>query len=273
MDTRIFKPIFKPIYGVSADPQSSGARFSPASFFKGTEQGAWYDPSDMSSLFQDSAATTPVTADGQPVGCMRDKSGRGMHMLQATAGSRPTFKDVAGLRYLLFDGVNDFMTVASFTFDNNDEVNVFAGIRKLSEAASGVVIETSVQSAANGACFGMFAPEGTNTIAFNNSGGAAVGLSSPATYPSPITVAATGIAKITTDTLLLRLNGVQVGSNGADQISTFYLTYPAFLGARAGTSQFLNGHLYGLIIRGKLGTAAEIDSAEKYIAQKSGLSI
>lgn len=34
----------------------------------------WYDPSDWSTLFQDSAGTIPVTAVGDPVGLMLDKS-------------------------------------------------------------------------------------------------------------------------------------------------------------------------------------------------------
>jgi hypothetical protein len=36
--------------------------------------GAWYDPSDLATLFQDSAGTTPVTAVEQPVGLVLDKS-------------------------------------------------------------------------------------------------------------------------------------------------------------------------------------------------------
>ena len=44
------------------------ASFTPASLFASGEQGVWYDPSDMSTMFQDSAGTTPVTAAGQPVG-------------------------------------------------------------------------------------------------------------------------------------------------------------------------------------------------------------
>ena len=51
-----------------------GAGFSPASLFAAGEPGAWYDPSDFSTLFQDSAGTTPVTAVAQPVGLMLDKS-------------------------------------------------------------------------------------------------------------------------------------------------------------------------------------------------------
>ena len=48
--------------------------FSPASLFAAGEPGAWYDPSDFSTLFQDSAGRTPVTAVAQPVGLMLDKS-------------------------------------------------------------------------------------------------------------------------------------------------------------------------------------------------------
>ena len=51
-----------------------GSPFSPLSLFSGGAPGAWYDPSDYSTLFQDSAGTTPVTAVEQPVGLMLDKS-------------------------------------------------------------------------------------------------------------------------------------------------------------------------------------------------------
>ena len=42
--------------------------------FSASEPGAFYDPSDMSTLFQDSAGTVPVTAVEQPVGLILDKS-------------------------------------------------------------------------------------------------------------------------------------------------------------------------------------------------------
>jgi hypothetical protein len=69
-----------------------GGRFSPASLFTSGVVGAWYDPSDYSSLFQDSAGTTPVTAVEQPVGLMRDKSGNNNHASQATTASRPVLR-------------------------------------------------------------------------------------------------------------------------------------------------------------------------------------
>lgn len=42
--------------------------------FANNEQGFAYDPNDLSSLFQDSTGNTPVTAAGQPVGLVLDKS-------------------------------------------------------------------------------------------------------------------------------------------------------------------------------------------------------
>ena len=51
-----------------------GIPFSPSSLFAAGEQGAWYDPSDYSTLFTDSAGTTPVTGVEQFVGLMLDKS-------------------------------------------------------------------------------------------------------------------------------------------------------------------------------------------------------
>jgi hypothetical protein len=52
-----------------------GVAWEPVTaLFGNGEVGAVYDPSDFSTLFQDSAGTTPVTANGQPVGLLLDKS-------------------------------------------------------------------------------------------------------------------------------------------------------------------------------------------------------
>lgn len=48
--------------------------FDPIRLFSASEPGVWYDPSDMSTLYQNAAGTIPVTSFGQPVGLMLDKS-------------------------------------------------------------------------------------------------------------------------------------------------------------------------------------------------------
>lgn len=67
------------LYGVRGPVLGSGPAFRPDMLFANGEQGAWYDPSDLSTLFQDAAGTTPVTADGDPVGLLLDKS-RGLEL-------------------------------------------------------------------------------------------------------------------------------------------------------------------------------------------------
>lgn len=60
--------------------------------FASGEQGVWYEPSlSNGTLFQDAAGTIPVTNVEQPVGLMKDKSGRGNHAKQTTSADRPVF--------------------------------------------------------------------------------------------------------------------------------------------------------------------------------------
>ncbi len=76
---------------LSAGVGDSVSAWTPLNLFAGGVVGGWYDPSDISTLWQDSARTTPVTTSGQPVGAIDDKSGNGRHLLQATAANRGTY--------------------------------------------------------------------------------------------------------------------------------------------------------------------------------------
>jgi hypothetical protein len=58
----------------AAYASTKASTWSPTLLFAAGEQGAWYDPSDFSTMFQDAAGTTPVTAVEQPVGLILDKS-------------------------------------------------------------------------------------------------------------------------------------------------------------------------------------------------------
>ena len=102
------RDIVSPLAGIRSP--FGNERFSPYALFSRSEQGAWYDPSDFSTMFQDSAGTTPVTAAGDPVGRILDKSPNGNHASQATTSSRPILarQPLTGVRNLLlntgFDG-------------------------------------------------------------------------------------------------------------------------------------------------------------------------
>ena len=51
----------------------------------------WLDGMDISTLFQDTAGTTPITTNGQTVALWKDKSGSTDNGTQSTAGNRPTY--------------------------------------------------------------------------------------------------------------------------------------------------------------------------------------
>lgn len=58
---------------------------------------AWWDTSDLATLFQDSAGATPVTATNDPVGMLKDKSGNARHLIQSGAGTlKPTYQGAGG---------------------------------------------------------------------------------------------------------------------------------------------------------------------------------
>ena len=100
------------------------ASFSPAQLFTGSTNGVWYDPSDMTTLYQDAAGTTPVTAVEQPVGLMLDKSGKGNHAFNSS-GNSANFP-VLSARYNLLTKTEAFNDTGAWTKPASVTVNADA---------------------------------------------------------------------------------------------------------------------------------------------------
>ncbi len=438
--------------------------FSPINLFTDWEQGTWYDPSDLTTMFQDSAGTIPITAVEQPVGRILDKSGKGNHTSQATSASRPVlsarvnlltmtedfgdviwskgnttvtqneilapdgtmtadklietavtgahhlsspatlididksyvvsiylkkstykyvavsafkdannnagavfnlddftfvsggigtgftatdvsavsvgngwyrcfFKVTAGIqsafrvhhrnipyvsgslyagyagstdnhtyiwgasvvpadqaslpyqrvntatdydtvgfpKYLKFDGVDDSLATNSIDFSATDEMTVWGGVRKLSDANNAIFAELSAIINTNNGAFYLTAPHGSAApgYGFSSKGTAQATAIKTTGYAAPISSIITGAAKISTDSAKLRINGYQVSQRADDQGTGNYGNYPIYIGARGGTSLFFNWLLYWLIIRWKTSTDTEIIKTEKYLNKKT----
>lgn len=71
---------------------------------------AWYDVQDVTTLFQDEAGTQPVTADGQKVRRIEDKSGNGLHATGAVGGTVGT--SPFGFRYIHFADATEALSVS-----------------------------------------------------------------------------------------------------------------------------------------------------------------
>lgn len=74
----------------------------------------FFDLTALNKLFQDSAATSPVTAVNQPIGKIVDQSGSANHALQSTDSYRPLVKKDSDNRYYIyFDRADDALDIAS----------------------------------------------------------------------------------------------------------------------------------------------------------------
>lgn len=252
------------------------AVWTPATLFAAGEQGVWYDPSDFSTMFQDSAGSTPVTAVGQPVGRILDKSGRGNHATQATAAARPVLQqDANGKYYLAFDGVDDSMATAAINFTATNKMSVFAGLRKLSDAAA-IIVELGI-NAGGGSAFYLVSGEdgsarysslGTGTIG----GGGVVAKWVPSNI-APDTAVLSATYNISADLNTIRRNGVDGTPGTTDQGTGNFKNDVLYIGSRAGTSLRFNGRIYSMIVRGALSDAAQIAAAEAYAAGKTGVML
>lgn len=102
--------------------------FDPIQFFENNEQGVWYDPSDLSTLFQDAAGTIPVTSSGDPVGLMLDKSGNSNHATQTISASRPTYYTDGMYHWLENDAVDDYLVIPPIDYLDTALLTVVQGL-------------------------------------------------------------------------------------------------------------------------------------------------
>jgi hypothetical protein len=175
------------------------------------------------------------------------------------------------LPYLKFDGVDDSLSTNSISFTSTDKMSVFAGVRKLSDAARGILAELSPDALTNNGSFLLGAPynTGSNEFKFYCGGTTRTGVDylSPGT---PTTRVITGLNNIATPVVTIRADGVQAATSSSSQGTGNYGNYPLYIGRRANAGLPFNGQLYSMVIVGKAVTAGELTSTETYVNQKTG---
>ena len=176
---------------------------------------------------------------------------------------------VPSLPYLSYNGVNTAYSTPALPAPLVDKSQVFAGVRKLSDASAAALLNFAAGS--DGSVEILAPLNSVSTYRLGSQGTiertvAATGL------PAPTTNVLTGLGDISGDLVALRVDGTQVAQSTADQGTGNYNpagTYPLYYGARAGTSLFFNGRSYatlGPIVRFSPAnaTAAQIEAAEAY---------
>ncbi|MCV2882220.1 hypothetical protein [Actibacterium sp. XHP0104] len=144
----------------------------PPSFPYQLTLAAWYDPSDLGTLFQDTVGTVPVAADGDPVALMQDKSGNGHHMTQSDPARQPVYRSAGGLHWLETDGADDSMsTPARLGLPGDPSVTISAAIRVLAATNS---VERVLYLGTPGNNYTLCASVGTGGFSWRHNNGNAV---------------------------------------------------------------------------------------------------
>ena len=232
--------------------------FTPRKLFATGEQGVWYDPSDLSSMYQDAAMTIPVTANGDPVGAMMDLSGNGNHATQTVSASRPTYQTDGILHWLAFDGVDDWLSAeyaavisqpntasVSFVMNNlSGTVSVFGAITSSNSNRQLAYKGIGGERWFAGSTADLFdVTEGVNTLLVGEFSGASS------------FVKQNGATKRVGDS----------GLNGTDGVT---------LGALYSNGSFpTNIDFYGFLCVSGAKTPQQIKDIESYLAQKSGVTL
>ena len=250
--------------------------------FANGEQGFAYDPNDLGTMFQDAAGTVPVTAVGQAVWHILDKSGNNNHAFATSSATRPILRKnaITGAYYLEFDGSDDFLVTDSIDFTATDKVSLFAGVRKLSDAALGTIASFRSTSGDITGAFSIRAPSGNGLPTY---GGSLAGLSArdfvATGYTAPDSAVISAMFSVNsaslTDAIKIRMMALSqvLTGGGVWTPCPNFGSHPLYIGRRGGTSATFSGHLYSLIGIGRLTTDDETIALEKFIAKNTGVTL
>ncbi len=217
--------------------------------------GGWFwDLTRADKLFQDSAGSTPVSALDHPIGRVVDVA-QSTLLTQATSANRPLFKQGAGA---LFDGSNDgWASATTLDLTATDKAMVIVGLRKLNDAARGVIAELDAAAGSAGK-FISTAPD----FAAQASYGVVLQGSSTNTYYQMQSFAAPNTAVLSEVYDLAGasrvanvkgyVNGVAntdgAGGGNAGVGAVNFGNYNLYVGRRGGSSLPFNGYLTGLAV-------------------------
>lgn len=239
--------------------QGVGAAFDPLSL----APTALWDISVLSSLWQDSARSIPVTAALDPVGCVDDLSGHGYHLVQPTASKRPVYHASGGKFWVSLDGVDDTMSCA--VASSGSEVTLIAAVKAAAQFSS------------------LYRWQGVGFIVLPFSFGGTENFITSATGESYNTLVFPGhmsdggphvIAGRRKKAVIFeaRTDGVSAAIVAANQnnpaISTMYL------GSNQGASEFMAGSFYGgAVFMGAYLSDQDMRLMEKWAAGKNGATV
>jgi hypothetical protein len=253
---------------------SEGEAFSPLSLFASGEEGAWYDPSDLTTLWTDTAGTTQATV-GDAVARMDDKSGNGNHATQATAAARPILRQSGSLYYLEFDGVDDFLySQTNILGVDPSAASAFYAFEVGNTNTFQAICSMTDDGFSGGDSYFLTRVNNTESlqhyVAFNT-----VNQYIATTQQLLVDTPYVSGLSTTSGSQAARLNGVEY-STGTEIVvpkTLLSLGIGSQMDSDLSGGLYLNGVVYSTFVISRVLTATETQNLETYLADKSGVTL
>lgn len=251
------------------------ASFAFADLFASGEEGVVYDI-HPSRLWQDSARTVAVTADGQPVGCIDDESGNANHALQVASGKRPLYRTDGTLHWLVGDGINDWLATAAIDLTGQTIVHAWVGTERGAATSVQQIFAFGDNPIVTPGAFGLYRNSATNDIFVGCRG--STGTQSTG-YTAGITGASVVHARFDLDAALPDV--FEVENNGEAQALTLGAgdaagglgNLPLYIISNGLEGFVSSDKFFGLVVRAGDATALENEAATALMAQRSGVTL
>lgn len=237
--------------------------------FDAGAKGIWFNPNDLSTLFQDPEGLIPVTAIGQTVGCIKSLSGS-FYWCQYTVSKQPVLgkNAVTGGNYLFFDGIDDAYNAFNPVAVNTSKLSTFfAGVIHAGTPQPSVIyggVPSLSLDNNNGLITYKIMYE--NLVEATSFAPNAAGYVFSTDLPSALVMSA---ALNTQAADKVRANGfLKTGPvKSKSNYTSLSITQPSTSGATARFS------LYEFAVFDREASASEITIIENYLATKSGVTL
>ena len=185
-----------------------------------------------------------------------------------TVGSAPTYDDdVTKFPPYLYATTDDLMSTNSIDFSVGDEMSVFAGVTKESDAAAALLFDIGYNTNAQ---FTVFTAVSGSNYYLRNAGTTQVNVTA-STFTAPCTNVLSFLGDISAPLTKIRVDGTD-SATSASSLGTGNYRNVA-LNILGGSGLYFTGRLYSLIVRNKLTTGTDLTNTESYVAQKTGVTL
>lgn len=246
--------------------------FNPASRFAGGVQGILFDPSNLSTLFQDAAGTVPVTAAGQTVKRINDLSGNGNFV--SNSASTWTLQFDGTNYYLQTDGAN-WLTSAAFAW-GSDKATIVAAVKSdIAQQSKPICGFGQPTGTGQTGTWDIELDTGGMGIVRRGSGSVGISYTQDLGTTTQVMSAVVDLSGTTypTEVPFFHVDGASptVTTGGSSDTGTGpFGTYAIRLG---GITTYFTGRIYAFVAIGAISTSAQLAQLEQWASSKSGVGL